>query len=70
MFQIINQKLDIKAESKVGSLENVKHRPGGGDIKIFDDKEYLRNIEHPISLHSPSQVKSRSYEHILHYPNY
>lgn len=26
----------------MGSLDNVKHRPGGGDKKIFDDKEYLR----------------------------
>lgn len=32
----------MKVESKIGSLDNVKHRPGGGDKKIFDDKEYLR----------------------------
>ncbi|XP_058813934.1 microtubule-associated protein 4 isoform X2 [Topomyia yanbarensis] len=53
--KIVNQKLDIKAESKVGSLENVKHKPGGGDIKIFDDKEYLRQIDHPIAPTPPSQ---------------
>ena len=41
-MQIEDQKLDIKAQSKVGSLDNVKHRPGGGDKKIFDDKEYLK----------------------------
>ncbi|XP_058467848.1 microtubule-associated protein tau isoform X2 [Malaya genurostris] len=52
---IVNQKLDIKAESKVGSLENVKHKPGGGDIKIFDDKEYLKQIDHPIAPTPPSQ---------------
>ena len=28
--------------SRIGSLANVKHRPGGGDKKIFDDKEYIR----------------------------
>lgn len=28
--------------SKVGSLDNMKHKPGGGDKKIFDDKEYLK----------------------------
>lgn len=54
-IKIVNQKLDIKAESKVGSLENVKHKPGGGDIKIFDDKEYLRQIDHPIAPTPPSQ---------------
>ena len=30
--------------SRIGSLANVKHRPGGGDKKIFDDKEYTRQI--------------------------
>lgn len=36
------QKVDIKAESKIGSLDNVKHKPGGGDKKIFNDRDYLR----------------------------
>lgn len=54
-IKIVNQKLDIKAESKVGSLENMKHKPGGGDKKIFDDKEYLRQIDHPVGLTPPSQ---------------
>ncbi|XP_021708278.1 microtubule-associated protein tau isoform X5 [Aedes aegypti] len=52
---IVNQKLDIKAESKIGSLENIKHRPGGGDKKIFDDKDYLKQIDHPVALTPPSQ---------------
>lgn len=47
--QIENQKLEFKAQSKVGSLDNVKHRPGGGDIKIFDDKDYIKQI----GAHSP-----------------
>lgn len=42
--QIENQKLEFKASSKVGSLDNVKYKPGGGDIKIFDDKEYIKQI--------------------------
>lgn len=41
-FQIQTQKIDIKAESKIGSLDNVKHKPGGGDKKIFNDRDYLR----------------------------
>uniref|UniRef100_A0A8W7PMA9 Microtubule-associated protein n=1 Tax=Anopheles coluzzii TaxID=1518534 RepID=A0A8W7PMA9_ANOCL len=56
--KIVHQKLDIKAESKIGSLDNLKHKPGGGDKKIFDDKEYLKNIEHPITPSPSSQVKS------------
>ena len=36
-FQIENRKIDLKVESKVGSLDNVKHRPGGGDKKVFND---------------------------------
>lgn len=31
-------------QSKIGSLDNVKHKPGGGDKKIFDDKEYLKQM--------------------------
>lgn len=47
--QILTQKIDIKAQSKVGSMDNVKYRPGGGDKKIFDDKDYLKNVEHPVA---------------------
>jgi microtubule-associated protein tau len=51
--QISTQKLNVKAQSKVGSMDNVKHRPGGGDKKIFDDKEYLKQIEHPMAPTTP-----------------
>ncbi|XP_037051177.1 microtubule-associated protein tau isoform X4 [Bradysia coprophila] len=53
--RIQTQKLEIKASSKIGSLDNVKHKPGGGDKKIFDDKDYLKNVEHPIPPLQPSQ---------------
>ena len=43
-FQIENRKIDLKAKSKVGSLDNVKHRAGGGDKKVFNDVEYLRQM--------------------------
>lgn len=42
--QIESQKLEFKAQSKVGSLDNVKHKPKGGDVKIFDDKEYIKQM--------------------------
>lgn len=57
--QIENQKLDIKAQSKVGSLDNVKHRPGGGDVKIFDDKDYLKQVAAIDHVASPSEVRWR-----------
>ena len=40
--QIRDEKLDWDVGSRIRSLENVKHKVGGGDKKIFDDKEYLR----------------------------
>ncbi|XP_037921824.1 microtubule-associated protein tau isoform X3 [Hermetia illucens] len=51
---IQTHKLEIKAQSKIGSLDNVKHKPGGGDKKIFDDKDYLKNVEHPVAPTSPT----------------
>lgn len=53
--------MEVKAQSKIGSLGNVNHKPGGGDKKIFDDKEYLRNVDHPVAPNMPSsQVKSQN----------
>ena len=44
LVQIHNEKVEFKVTSRIGSLANVKHRPGGGDKKIFDDKEYIRQM--------------------------
>ena len=43
-LQIENRKIDLNVASKVGSLDNVKHRPGGGDKKVFNDVEYLKQM--------------------------
>ena len=43
-FQIENRKIELKVQSKVGSLDNVKHRPGGGQKKVFNDVEYLKQM--------------------------
>lgn len=66
-WQIENKKLDFQVQSKIGSLSNIKHKPGGGDKKIFDDKDYLRQMGAPStpSLDN-SQVTSR---HFHPYPN-
>ncbi|CAG9861188.1 unnamed protein product [Phyllotreta striolata] len=53
--KIETKKIDLKVSSKIGSLDNVKYKPGGGEKKIFDDKDYLRqmsavsSIEHSLS---------------------
>uniref|UniRef100_F1L1V7 Microtubule-associated protein n=1 Tax=Ascaris suum TaxID=6253 RepID=F1L1V7_ASCSU len=36
--KIPTQKLEWKAQSKIGSLDNVTHRPPGGNVKIFSAK--------------------------------
>ena len=68
-FQIQTQKIEIKAQSKIGSLDNVKHKPGGGEKKIFDDKDYLKNIEHGVPITTPpAQVTFEFYSVSLHFP--
>ena len=36
--------MEIQVGSRIGSLKNMKHQPGGGDKKIFDDKDYLKQM--------------------------
>lgn len=55
-LQIEDQKLEIKAQSKIGSLDNVKHKPGGGEVKIFDDKSYIKQTTGQIGTPTKSQV--------------
>lgn len=33
--EIKSEKLEFKGQSKVGSLENIKHQPGGGARKVY-----------------------------------
>lgn len=39
-------------------MDNVKHKPGGGEKKIFDDREYLKQIDHPIPISPQPQVNN------------
>lgn len=32
------QKLEWSAKSKIGSLDKMNHKPGGGNVHIFDEK--------------------------------
>ena len=51
----MDQKINIKVQSKIGSLDNVKHKAGGGDKKIFNDAEYMRQVsDHAVALTNAS----------------
>ncbi|VDM82405.1 unnamed protein product, partial [Strongylus vulgaris] len=34
--KMISQKLNWNAQSKIGSLDNVKHKPAGGNVQVRD----------------------------------
>ena len=57
LFQILNEKVEVKVESKVGSMDNVKHKAGGGDKKVFNDVEYLRQTS---AMHAAAGASSGS----------
>ena len=57
--QIIEHKIDLKVESKIGSLANIKHKPGGGDKKVFNDVEYLRQTSSTLHSNNISRTGSR-----------
>ncbi|XP_077954988.1 uncharacterized protein LOC120816481 isoform X4 [Gasterosteus aculeatus] len=41
--QILNKKVDLsKVTSKCGSKDNIKHKPGGGDVKIESHKQNIK----------------------------
>ncbi|CAB3403618.1 unnamed protein product [Caenorhabditis bovis] len=55
--KILHQKLNWKAESKVGSKDNIHHKPGGGNVQIFDEK--IRFISRDSSRnHSTADISS------------
>lgn len=52
-LKVLSQKLEWKVSPRVGSLDNVKHKAGGGQVQIFDEK-YNR------ASRSSSQVRSQT----------
>lgn len=52
-MKVVSQKLEWKVQSKVGSLDNVKHVPGGGQVKIFDEKYAPSPSSTPTPAKSP-----------------
>lgn len=47
VFQITHTKLQWNAKSKIGSLENASHKPGGGDKKIESVKTEFKDKAKP-----------------------
>ena len=42
--QIENRKLEWNTTSKVGSMENTKHRAGGGNVKVRNKNTFINTI--------------------------
>lgn len=58
--QILNKKVDLsKVTSKCGSKDNIKHKPGGGDVKIES---------HKVSFREKAQSKVGSMDNVSHSP--
>jgi hypothetical protein len=45
--KIASEKLDWKSSSKVGSTDNMKHKAGGGNVKVGRGKHY-HSLQFPI----------------------
>lgn len=58
--QILSKKVDLsKVTSKCGSKDNIKHKPGGGDVKIES---------HKVSFREKAQSKVGSVDNVSHSP--
>ncbi|XP_078234489.1 microtubule-associated protein 4 isoform X6 [Pogona vitticeps] len=58
--QILNKKIDLsKVSSKCGSKANIKHKPGGGDVKIENQK---------LNFKEKAQAKVGSLDNVGHVP--
>lgn len=58
--KILSQKLEWKASSRIASLENIKHKPTGGNIKIFNERYSGRSCSEVRKPRAPSQIRSTS----------
>ncbi|KAK5967995.1 Microtubule-associated protein [Trichostrongylus colubriformis] len=59
--KVISQKLVWNAQSKVGSLDNVKHKPAGGNVQIFDERiQYVSSTNYKSNSSSMNNVNDRS----------
>lgn len=58
--QITNKKVDLsKVASKCGSKDNIKHKPGGGEVKIDS---------HKVNFKDKAQPKVGSLDNVSHSP--
>lgn len=61
-FQIISTKLQWNAKSKIGSLENKAHKPGGGDKKIMNFKTDYGNAKPKVGSKESDIAEKQSSE--------
>ncbi|KAJ1563470.1 hypothetical protein HK405_001920, partial [Cladochytrium tenue] len=47
-IKIFSEKVQVKAEPKVGSLDNITHTPGGGSVRIKSEKIDLNGVSSKI----------------------
>lgn len=66
MIVFLYNSMDIKShvKSKVGSLDNINHKPGGGDKKVFDEKVHVLKEK----IISKAKPKIGSLDNIKHKP--
>lgn len=48
--QIETRKIDWSVQSKVGSLENAGHSPGGGDKKVIGEIMVVSGSKHKLDI--------------------
>lgn len=63
-LQILSKKLNWNAKSKIGSLENKAHKPGGGDKKIMNFKTDYGNAKPKVGSKDDDVAEKQSSDEI------
>lgn len=61
-LQILSTKLTWNAKSKIGSLENKDHKPGGGNAKILNFKTDYGNAKPKVGSKESDLAEKQSSE--------
>lgn len=51
--KIVDEKVIMVAKSKVGSKDNLAHKPAGGDKKVFSSKTDLSGVQSKVGSNPP-----------------
>ena len=65
-LQILDEKVDFseKVNSKIGSLDKIKHQPGGGDVKVSHRSIHSNSQNRMVSISELFFINP--YPHTLH----